>query len=284
MFLLAFILCKIILAASRINGGFWLKTNKHASCTPVAISTEHEFCCTHVHLYLFRHFYQDFQISVSISVFFFSSVVLVAFSFLFSKPAICCALHICDSVEYYVPLCVIPKSKNHVFREYKNFCINKRDWITTLWCSTMMKLFAWIVECLNFFSYVPISHFYRHSKKNIVLVFVRSEMFVSEIVFQYASTLMKSVPMFVQCHAMCLSYGIFVWHENPLYRKMQSDKQSSPFPLLLPPSYSYFFPLTSTYEYFSWANIANAPANGIRFVFFCLFCMSAAEAIKKHSK
>lgn len=43
------------------------------------------------------------------------------------------ALTLC--VSCHVPLCVMPKIEKSCFPQtYRHFCINKRDWITTLWC------------------------------------------------------------------------------------------------------------------------------------------------------
>lgn len=140
----------------------WLKTFEHASCSlPIAIS----LCIDcwglfHACSFIFEHFYQEFG-----CCFFFVACRYFRVDIGFDERACSFLLFVIQS-KYHVPLCVMPKSKNHVFYSVQQKfvllvlpslclfspinCINKRELITILWCSDdeALRFRFGVVECV----------------------------------------------------------------------------------------------------------------------------------------
>lgn len=112
-----FFLCRVkLLLLQAYNVSAWLMTEDAQTRIVYFLVQHFHWACsrlplpffTHVHLYLFRHFYQNFWISVLIRFVFFLLLLLLCLVYFG------CAPQIPDSIECHVPLCVMPKSKNHV--------------------------------------------------------------------------------------------------------------------------------------------------------------------------
>lgn len=201
-FLFAFIFrCKMMIVAPwkleccsthTTPGGAWLKTFKHASCSlrlPFGCAV-HRFGLFHACSFIF-----DIFIRIFVSVF----PCRYSFDgFCWLRSLTRWYLRSNRNTTYHCVSCQNRKimfstmySTNSwffwlvVFFSFSlSLCINKREWITILWCSDDEALrFERSSLSALAHSAAPLSHFYRYWI-NIVFVFVRlEEIFASEIVF-----------------------------------------------------------------------------------------------------